>query len=152
MDRFGDPMSGMLQPSHLIFLFLILTILFGPGKLPTPGKGLARGISNLRGLPSSFSNALFMAKGVDPRVGRDVGDMIPDENLKRDETLYLCLLALLMGNTIYFLAMPLLPDAARMGLNLNPTLPTLVDIWICLLTFGLLNLLHLLRKQNKPKE
>jgi hypothetical protein len=145
-------MSGMLQPAHLIFLFIILIILFGPGKLPTLGNRLSRGVSDLRGLPSSFSNALFMAKGVDPRVGRDVGDMLPDENLKRDETLYLCLLALLMGNTVYFLAMPLLPYAARMDLGSGSGLPALVDICICFLTFGLLNLLHSLRKQNKPKK
>jgi TatA/E family protein of Tat protein translocase len=150
MDRFGDPMDGVLQPVHLVFILLIILILFGPGKLPELGKGLGRSISDLRGVPSSFRRDLFMAKGVDPSVGRDVGDMLPDEHLSRHETWYLCLLAILIGNTIYFLLSPILPAAARMDTGSISGLPVLVDLWICLLVFGFLNLLRLVRKKGPP--
>jgi TatA/E family protein of Tat protein translocase len=141
-------MHGLLQPVHLFFILLIVLILFGPGKLPELGKSLGRSVSDLRGVPSSFRNAVFMAKGVDPEIGRDVGDMLPDENLRRDQTWYLILLAILIGNTIYFLLSPTLPAAARLDTGLSSGLPALVDLWISLLVFGLLNLLRLVRKQE----
>jgi TatA/E family protein of Tat protein translocase len=31
-------MEGLFQPTHLIFILLIVLILFGPGKLPELGK------------------------------------------------------------------------------------------------------------------
>jgi hypothetical protein len=141
-------MDSLLQPVHLFFILLIVLILFGPGKLPKFGESLGRRVSDLRGVPSSFRNAVFMAKGVDPEIGRDVGDMLPDENLRRTQTWYLCLLAILIGNTIYFLLSPILPAAARIDSGLSSGLPALVDLWICLLVFGLLNLLRLVHKQG----
>ena len=148
MDRFGDLMDSLLQPVHLIFILLIVLILFGPGKLPKFGKGLGRGISDLRGVRSHLRGAVFMAQGVDPEIGRDVGDMLPDENWSRTRTLYLCLFATLIGNTIYFLLSPILPDAARMDTGSSSGLPALVDLWICLLAFGFLNLLGFVRKKG----
>ena len=144
-------MDSLLQPAHLIFILLIVLLLFGPGKLPKLGEGLGRGISNLRGQWGHLRGAVFMAQGVDPEIGRDVGDMLPDEHWNRTRTLYLCLLALLIGNTIYFLLSPVLPATARMGMGLNSGLPALVDLWICLLVFGFLNLSRLMRKQNRPR-
>ena len=41
-------MEGLLQPTHLIFILLIVLILFGPGKLPELGKGLGRGIREFK--------------------------------------------------------------------------------------------------------
>jgi TatA/E family protein of Tat protein translocase len=141
-------MDSLLQPAHLIFILLIVILLFGPGKLPKLGEGLGRGISNLRGQWGHLRGAVFMAQGVDPEIGRDVGDMLPDENWSRTRTLYLCLLALLLGNTIYFLVSPTLPATARMDSGLSSGLPVFVDLWICLLVFGFLNLLRLMRKKN----
>ena len=141
-------MHGLLQPVHLFFILLIVLILFGPGKLPELGKGLGRGVSDLRGQWSGLRGALFMAKGVDPKIGRDVGDMLPDEHWSRTTTGYLCLLAILIGNTLYFLASPFLPAAARLDTGSSTGLPALVDLWVCLLVFGCLNLLRLVRRQK----
>ncbi len=41
-------MEGLLQPTHLIFILLIVLIIFGPGKLPDLGRGLGRGISEFK--------------------------------------------------------------------------------------------------------
>ena len=37
-------MEGLLQPTHLFFILLIVLIIFGPGKLPDLGRGLGKGI------------------------------------------------------------------------------------------------------------
>lgn len=41
-------MEGLLSPTHLIFILLIVLIIFGPGKLPELGKGLGKGIREFR--------------------------------------------------------------------------------------------------------
>jgi sec-independent protein translocase protein TatA len=41
-------MEGLLQPVHLLFIFLIVLIIFGPGKLPDLGKGLGKGIREFK--------------------------------------------------------------------------------------------------------
>ena len=43
--------SGLFQPMHLILILVIVMIIFGPGKLPEVGAGLAKGIK-------SFKNAM----------------------------------------------------------------------------------------------
>ena len=47
-------MEGLLQPTHLLLILLIVLILFGPGKLPELGRGLGKGIrefkDSIRGL------------------------------------------------------------------------------------------------------
>jgi sec-independent protein translocase protein TatA len=45
----GDPMEGLLEPTHLFFILLIVLIIFGPGKLPELGKGLGKGIREFKG-------------------------------------------------------------------------------------------------------
>ena len=52
-------MEGLLQPTHLFFILLIVLILFGPGKLPELGKGLGKGIRE-------FKNALRGASETTP--------------------------------------------------------------------------------------
>ncbi len=42
---------GLLQPTHLFFILLIVLIIFGPGKLPDLGRSLGKGIRE-------FKNAL----------------------------------------------------------------------------------------------
>jgi len=44
----GFVLEGLLQPTHLIFILLIVLILFGPGKLPELGKGLGKGIREFK--------------------------------------------------------------------------------------------------------
>ena len=41
-------MEGLLSPTHLVFILLIVLILFGPGKLPELGKGLGKGIKEFK--------------------------------------------------------------------------------------------------------
>lgn len=142
-------MAALHQPVHLFFILLVVLIVFGPGKLPQLGGDFMRSVANLRGHPSAFRRVLFMAKGVNPDVGRDVGDMLPDEHAKRQELWYLVLLAILIGNTVYFLLSLILPAAARMDSAGGSGLPALVDIWICALVFGLLSLLRLANRLGK---
>lgn len=40
--------SGLFQPIHLIVILGIVLIIFGPGKLPEIGSGLAKGIKSFK--------------------------------------------------------------------------------------------------------
>ncbi len=40
-------MEGLFQPSHLLLIFLVALILFGPKKLPELGKGIGEGFRAL---------------------------------------------------------------------------------------------------------
>lgn len=40
--------EGLFQPSHLIIIFAIALLVFGPKKLPELGKGLGEGIRALK--------------------------------------------------------------------------------------------------------
>jgi hypothetical protein len=135
----------------------IVLILFRR-ELPGLFKALRRGsldfrraLLDFRGQWSNLRGALFMAKGVDPAVGRDVGDMLPDEDTRRSSTWFLCLLAILIGNTLYFIFSPFLPPAAQMHEGSSPGLPVVVDLWFCFFVFGVLSLPALLRRRNRPK-
>ena len=46
-------MEGLFQPTHLIFILLIVLIIFGPGKLPDLGRGLGKGIREFKDTLSS---------------------------------------------------------------------------------------------------
>ena len=39
---------GLLQPTHLVFILLIVLIIFGPGKLPDLGRSLGKGIREFK--------------------------------------------------------------------------------------------------------
>jgi hypothetical protein len=57
------------------------------------------------------------------------------------------LIAVLLGNGLYFALLPHLPPAARhqpMRLDLG----VLVDLWFCLLVYGLLDLAQMVRKRK----
>jgi sec-independent protein translocase protein TatA len=41
-------MEGLFQPLHLLLIFAIALILFGPKRLPELGKGLGEGIRALK--------------------------------------------------------------------------------------------------------
>lgn len=142
-------MDGLLRPTHLFFILIIVLVIFGAGDLPKLGEGLGRAFSHLLGGWNTYRGALFMAKGVDPRVGRDVGDMLPDEDAARSRMWFRCLLAILLGNTLYFLSSPFLPDAARVDQGGSSGLPWLVDLWFCVFVFGALNLAALLHRQDR---
>jgi hypothetical protein len=54
----------------------------------------------------------------------------------------------LVGNAIYFLSMNHLPRRARHGVN-QFDLGLLVDFWICLVIYGLLELLKRWRRRRE---
>jgi hypothetical protein len=58
------------------------------------------------------------------------------------------LLAVLIGNAIYFLSMSHLPRLAQHG-SFSIDLGLVVDFWICLVIFGLLELVKRRRKRGQ---
>ena len=40
--------EGLFQPMHLLVIFFIALLVFGPRKLPELGKGLGEGIRNFK--------------------------------------------------------------------------------------------------------
>ena len=40
--------EGLFQPTHLLVIFFVALIMFGPKKLPELGKGLGEGIRALK--------------------------------------------------------------------------------------------------------
>lgn len=41
-------LDGLFEPTHIIFILLIVLIIFGPGKLPQLGRGLGEGIKGFK--------------------------------------------------------------------------------------------------------
>ena len=39
---------GLLQPTHLFFILLIVLVIFGPGRLPELGRSLGKGIREFK--------------------------------------------------------------------------------------------------------
>jgi sec-independent protein translocase protein TatA len=51
-------MGELLQPTHLLLIFIVAVLLFGPKKLPELGKGIGEGIRALKdGMKDSSSEA-----------------------------------------------------------------------------------------------
>ncbi len=138
--------DGLLEPMHVLFIILIVIVLFGPGKLPDLGKGLGPGLRDQLGEGNEYHGVLFMAKGVDPAVGRDVGDMLPDEEVKKSHEWLIFFLAFLLGNLTYVLLAPVLPASARMGPDSGIGLPILVDLGFCTWVYGILKFLTFRRR------
>jgi TatA/E family protein of Tat protein translocase len=46
--------TGLLSPSHIVILLIVLTLIFGPARLPEAGRALGKG---LRELKDSISGA-----------------------------------------------------------------------------------------------
>jgi hypothetical protein len=58
------------------------------------------------------------------------------------------LIAIILGNGLYFALNPYLPEAARHHIY-KLDLGTLVDFWLCLVVYGLLELGAFLRKRGE---
>jgi sec-independent protein translocase protein TatA len=41
-------MEGLFQPTHLLLIFLVALLIFGPKKLPELGKGIGEGFRALK--------------------------------------------------------------------------------------------------------
>ena len=59
------------------------------------------------------------------------------------------LVIIVIGNALYFTAMPHLPPAARHQ-RFKLDLGTLVDFWFCLMVFGIFELVRFLIRRRKP--
>jgi hypothetical protein len=62
--------------------------------------------------------------------------------------LFKYLVAIILGNGLYFALNPYLPEAARHHIY-KLDLGTLVDFWLCVAVYGLLELGAFLRKQGE---
>ena len=49
--------SGLFQPMHLIVILVIVMIIWGPGKLPEIGEGLAKTIKSFKKTMNETSTA-----------------------------------------------------------------------------------------------
>ena len=58
------------------------------------------------------------------------------------------LVAIILGQALYFTVSPYLPPAARHQ-QFRPDIGTLVDFWFCLLVYGLLELGEFLRRRRR---
>jgi sec-independent protein translocase protein TatA len=58
-------LEGLFQPTHLIIIFAIALLVFGPKKLPELGKGLGEGIRALKEGMKDHPNASTEAKKTD---------------------------------------------------------------------------------------
>jgi sec-independent protein translocase protein TatA len=54
--------EGILQPTHLILILIIVLVIFGPGKLPEVGGAIGRGISEFKRSVSGPTDAEKAAK------------------------------------------------------------------------------------------
>ncbi len=61
--------EGLFQPMHLLIIFFIALLVFGPKKLPELGKGIGEGI---RALKDSMSGNSDQAKNPPESKGPDV--------------------------------------------------------------------------------
>jgi sec-independent protein translocase protein TatA len=54
----GFMLEGLFQPMHLLVIFFIALLVFGPKKLPELGKGLGEGIRALKdGMKDTHADA-----------------------------------------------------------------------------------------------
>lgn len=65
--------EGLFQPMHLLVIFVIALLVFGPKKLPELGKGLGEGI---RG----FKDGLKDQSNADSNKNTDANKNVPPEN------------------------------------------------------------------------
>ncbi len=62
------------------------------------------------------------------------------------------LLAIVLGNGLYFALNPHLPPPARYNASQFMSLGTVVDFWFCLLVYGLLDLGRFLQSRRRPED
>jgi sec-independent protein translocase protein TatA len=61
-------LEGLFQPTHLIIIFAIALLVFGPKKLPELGKGLGEGIRALKeGMKDNPPASTDASKGTDSK-------------------------------------------------------------------------------------
>jgi sec-independent protein translocase protein TatA len=64
----GDMFEGLFQPMHLLIIFFIALLVFGPKKLPELGKGLGDGIRALKEGMKDHSQTAATTPATTPEV------------------------------------------------------------------------------------
>ncbi len=66
-------LDGLFQPTHLIIIFAIALLIFGPKKLPELGKGLGEGIRALKeGMKDNSQASADQKKNTDTKDNKDI--------------------------------------------------------------------------------
>jgi sec-independent protein translocase protein TatA len=60
-----DMFEGLFQPMHLLIIFALALLIFGPKKLPELGKGIGEGIRGFKAAMSPSEKASESTKEVD---------------------------------------------------------------------------------------
>ena len=64
--------EGLFQPTHLIIIFAIALLIFGPRKLPELGKGLGEGIRALKeGMKDNASAPTEQSKNTESKDSKE---------------------------------------------------------------------------------
>ena len=64
-------LEGLFQPTHLIIIFAIALLVFGPKKLPELGKGLGEGIRALKEGMKDNATASFSSEQSKPTDSKE---------------------------------------------------------------------------------
>ena len=81
-------MESLLQPAHLFFILLSSYYCSAPASSRKSVRAWGAAFRICAGTGPS-SRRSFMAQGVDPKIGRDVGDMLPDRKLESHQDIVL---------------------------------------------------------------
>jgi hypothetical protein len=135
-------MDGLLHFTDLLLFVFVVLILFRSGTFLEIAQRLERLDSDLRGEWRSFCSTLLMTKAAAPGAEGEMRDIFPEEEARRSKIQARMLLAFLMGNLLYFISSPFLPSAAVLKAAGFPGVPVLVDMWFCVMAFGILNLVR----------
>ncbi len=66
-------LDGLFQPTHLIIIFAIALLIFGPRKLPELGKGLGEGIRALKeGMKDNPQASADQKKNTEAKDNKDI--------------------------------------------------------------------------------
>lgn len=136
-------MEGLFQPTHLLIILLVVLIVYRPNGFSK------RGLFNRR----DRNRSLWLAKGDRPELGRDVLGNTAMNSSHDKRTVSTVgrwlkfLIAVLLGNGLYFTLSPYLPPAARHQMY-RLDLGTVVDLWFCLFVYGLVELAGFLERRR----
>jgi len=141
-------MEGLFQPTHLIFILLLLLIFFGGKRLPDPPAFLGHRGKHGRRFPPGMGPRI---RCYFPEPEYTQGDDMAGENKLFNTKHWLKYLAvILIGNLLYFGLMPYLPAGARHR-SFHVDAGTLVDLWFCLVVYGIFELVEFLWNRAKRR-
>ncbi len=137
-------MEGLLQPPHLILIMAMVLTLVHAGR------------KNLTGLLRRFDRDFRLRRLIPDQSIPGLRVYSPEQTqgtaMERktfDFKRWLKYLTIiLVGNLIYFKLLPYLPPGARHR-SFHVDAGTLVDLWFCLIVFGVVELAEFLWKRHK---